>query len=1122
MTPHKPVAASATKNQHGAAASRPAAKLLDTERATRTGSKDSLRSKQPKKLDDTPKPDKNEELLKTFRSDLDSLRSLVTCKICDRLLYEPYVISCGHTYCYSCLCTWFVNNRSRKTCPDCRATVVQPPAPAYLVREMASVFINRAELLPPGETLEQHKKWQQEEADAVQLDKNNDDIRTGGLFRGCFSRWLDPKLRVIRDEEDGVDRCPICSWELEDGECAQCGLQFDDSGDLAWGNSFNGFSDMDETSEHDTLSEDLDADIDLEDPEAILDLDGYDHGTEDWQDQSEDYEQEYTVRRWLHNDAIAREQPAFRIVRPAAHSAAGSRRRSYSASIVSNVHTEDTEMDILEEENEDEDDGDSSMNDFIDDDELETASQSTQSIQSQTPTPPSNFRARRRRVVGTESPSTASSQHDDDDENDDEEGPIPAGRRRPPYRTLLQARSTNRRRVAPSETTEEASSVDQDFGSSSVDQDFEEDTQALLYQEGWSPLGHDAPDDEMDEDDDDDSDGGSTTVGWEPTTNSIERSRIGGSLTPTADRPNAAIRPPSRVGNSRLPDGSRGLRRRSSVLSAVSSANYEDGEADDDDSDIDRDGDSSMRSPTIRPRGSRLRLRDVAPANNGRPPTRNTQFTNSTVDPDTDENSDDTMAPGARRRPRIHRQEYDPRISWAFAQHMADIRDLNLQRGDILNPLDQLRGTTPISRPRTANRNRHSGMLAPAFSPLSNGPLPPFSPPANAPARLRTPLDQSPASGASSMSPRSGRTSSSAAQSSNPSAEGTNVGPRRAPTSPNGNGAISSTITSTAHMEHGTSQQNRAPASDVVDRPGSRVSSRPPSAAGRRNSGAFSTGYQVPMSPGLNFAARFQAQQTRNPWNPFIPANPRPRPSTQRLRDQSSTATLRPRNSQRGLRQQPSQANMRDVTPVQHIRQQSSRVNLRPQPSHNRLSSQASTRTLRGNSVPVMQPSPVVGPSVSPVGSARSRLTEEERLSRARELISSRQQALGAGTNPFAAGRSRQGPTQNSGVAGGAARGQFDATNVQSVSGLSTSSSHSASSQNVSSAAQNASPGLGRRRSNRNIGAPPGAFAPSPTSPSSGFIRTRNGSAGISPFPARDRTVVYSNEIAAGGSNLQY
>ncbi len=72
-------------------------------------------------------------LLQTLETSLDDLRSLITCRICIRPLYEPYTIECGHTFCYSCLRQWFDRDRTKKTCPDCRADVIRQPAPAYLV-----------------------------------------------------------------------------------------------------------------------------------------------------------------------------------------------------------------------------------------------------------------------------------------------------------------------------------------------------------------------------------------------------------------------------------------------------------------------------------------------------------------------------------------------------------------------------------------------------------------------------------------------------------------------------------------------------------------------------------------------------------------------------------------------------------------------------------------------------------------------------------------------------------------------------------------------------------------------------------------------------------------------------
>ena len=47
-------------------------------------------------------------------------------------------------------------------------------------------------------------------------------IRGGGTFR------------PIWDQEDGVDRCPRCNWDLEDGTCHQCGISFNLDGKLTF------------------------------------------------------------------------------------------------------------------------------------------------------------------------------------------------------------------------------------------------------------------------------------------------------------------------------------------------------------------------------------------------------------------------------------------------------------------------------------------------------------------------------------------------------------------------------------------------------------------------------------------------------------------------------------------------------------------------------------------------------------------------------------------------------------------------------------------------------------------------------------------------------------------------
>ena len=130
------------------------------------------------------------------------------------------------------------------------------PAPSYVIKEMTNVFVARSELLPDGETLEQHAQWQKEEADIVRNDRNDGDTRTGGLFRGCFDdRQV---LGAFYDREDDVERCPSCGWEVDDGICAGCGYNTNN-------NAFSEDEIDDDISDDDDEEDDEDDELDRDD-----------------------------------------------------------------------------------------------------------------------------------------------------------------------------------------------------------------------------------------------------------------------------------------------------------------------------------------------------------------------------------------------------------------------------------------------------------------------------------------------------------------------------------------------------------------------------------------------------------------------------------------------------------------------------------------------------------------------------------------------------------------------------------------------------------------------------------------------------------------------------------------
>ncbi|CAL3964283.1 unnamed protein product [Diplocarpon coronariae] len=189
------------------------------------------------------------QLATSFKTDLSEIRNLVTCTVCDLLLYEPWTLACGHTYCYSCLCNWFDQHKHKKTCPECRAKVTKIPSPNFIIKQMVDqVFTRRPELMSADESIEQHAEKRAEEIATVEKDKSG----PNGVFRGLFPK---PGRELMMDDTDGVVRCPGCGHEHIGGPaCTICGLEL-----LPYD-----FSDLSEYDEDLDALEDLELDLDAE------------------------------------------------------------------------------------------------------------------------------------------------------------------------------------------------------------------------------------------------------------------------------------------------------------------------------------------------------------------------------------------------------------------------------------------------------------------------------------------------------------------------------------------------------------------------------------------------------------------------------------------------------------------------------------------------------------------------------------------------------------------------------------------------------------------------------------------------------------------------------------------
>ncbi|KAI9152610.1 E3 ubiquitin ligase [Blastocladiella emersonii ATCC 22665] len=137
------------------------------------------------------------------------VHSSVTCLICRELFTRPYVLACGHAFCFGCIAYWL--EQSKRRCPTCRARVFRRPGFCFALAEIVEVL---------GGT-----RVGSIEGDVGVVEHESD------AWEKLFGREV--AAGVVADVEDGVRRCYNCHWEIVGTDCAHCGMQYDDDDFLA-------------------------------------------------------------------------------------------------------------------------------------------------------------------------------------------------------------------------------------------------------------------------------------------------------------------------------------------------------------------------------------------------------------------------------------------------------------------------------------------------------------------------------------------------------------------------------------------------------------------------------------------------------------------------------------------------------------------------------------------------------------------------------------------------------------------------------------------------------------------------------------------------------------------------
>jgi hypothetical protein len=169
-------------------------------------------------LKDLKKENKNEkeklnEMIKKMETQIMKFKSGLSCTICLNYYCLPQTLKCGHSFCFLCIREWILNFKDKTSipvCPICREIIKSYPFKNYsLLQQIENIIV--------GIDLEDYEKQKKHAVIIYESQNNNNNV-----WKPLISQEL------IKDEEEEIDRCPNCFWEIDasSGCCEGCGKQY--------------------------------------------------------------------------------------------------------------------------------------------------------------------------------------------------------------------------------------------------------------------------------------------------------------------------------------------------------------------------------------------------------------------------------------------------------------------------------------------------------------------------------------------------------------------------------------------------------------------------------------------------------------------------------------------------------------------------------------------------------------------------------------------------------------------------------------------------------------------------------------------------------------------------------